>query len=198
MESPTRPDQHRVLAALPGGTGLVATIFLTLIFAAAVANTPQASPPDRLDAQVPGALRRALADPDPRAAVTLAAAVVADGRTNEAEDGLTPLAAAAAAGREDVVDLLLRAGADPNACGVLGSPLMRATTARHPRVVRRLLNAGARPPLDGPSPLKVALDIGRPDIAAAIAEAEVARRATKPCSAAGVGHDEVPSPRTRL
>jgi ankyrin repeat protein len=78
--------------------------------------------------------------------------------------GNTPLGAAAAAGRADLVKALLEAGAKPNAADGVGSrPLHNAALGGHAEVIRVLAAAGASVDLEnsaGDSPLCVAAALG--------------------------------------
>lgn len=87
---------------------------------------------------------------------------------------LTPLQAAAAGGRAETVDLLLRAGADPNLVPPMsqgGPPLCAAASGAsrgHAEVTRLLLKRGARANDKcmagyGPTPLMIAAERGSPD-----------------------------------
>jgi len=74
---------------------------------------------------------------------TFDAPVTVDSR---AGDGDTPLHLASVWGDLSAIEILLAAGADPNARGDLGcSPLYNAVTFGHVRTARRLLLAGASP-----------------------------------------------------
>jgi len=74
---------------------------------------------------------------------------------------------AAETGKLAAVQLLLRAGVDPNRASGFGPPLAVAAHFGHLDVVRALLNAGADVNGNGVvSPLRVALDSGHNDIAA--------------------------------
>lgn len=67
-----------------------------------------------------------------------------------ATDGFTALHLAAYVGRDEVVSMLLRAGADPDAVAANGTrsrPLHAATAARAPAIVGVLVDAGADPDL---------------------------------------------------
>jgi ankyrin repeat protein len=58
----------------------------------------------------------------------------------------TPLATAAGSGRQSVVEILLREGADPNSsCSKRSTPLCEAAKAGHEAIVALLLEAGAKP-----------------------------------------------------
>ena len=59
------------------------------------------------------------------------------------------LAYAASVGRERVVRLLLKRGANPNGEVGNSAPLLEAITADHPEIVELLLKAGADPTLPG-------------------------------------------------
>lgn len=93
---------------------------------------------------------------------------------NAAENGRTPLQAAAAGGRAQIVDLLLRAGADPNLVPpkTYGRPPLCASAAgasrAHAEATRLLLGRGARPndrcnAGHGPTPLMRAAETGHPE-----------------------------------
>ena len=61
-------------------------------------------------------------------------------------DGDTPLCAALRLGMGDIAVELLDHGADPTACGRDGqSPVALASLRRHPKALKMLLNAGAKP-----------------------------------------------------
>jgi ankyrin repeat protein len=90
----------------------------------------------------------------------------------DADDTVTPtnrpIVTAAGKGRMDLVDLLLDAGADPNACCCsCVTALHEAIRGKHAAVVGRLLQAGANPRLlyDGSkSPLEMARESGVTEI----------------------------------
>lgn len=64
---------------------------------------------------------------------------------NIPDGGTTPLSAAAGRGHAEIVDFLLRSGADANLAQGDVSPLMAAANADDPHVVELLLKAGAKP-----------------------------------------------------
>jgi tetratricopeptide (TPR) repeat protein len=82
--------------------------------------------------------------------------------------GLTPLAYAAAQGKSDAVQELIRAGANPDVVLEQGwTPLMIATAANHADVVNVLLNAHvnvARKSGDGSSAMSIAKNMGNDPI----------------------------------
>jgi ankyrin repeat protein len=82
---------------------------------------------------------------------------------------LTPLHAAAGAGCVDVVDLLIKAGADVNAKDDFGwTPLHYAAARGNVEIIRRLVAAGAdidAEKFDGKTPLHVALDMSKEEAA---------------------------------
>ena len=91
----------------------------------------------------------------------------------------TPLHVAAEAGRGDIVELLVRWGADPNAKSPLGTPLDFAICARRTPVLRMLLEAGATP---GDGTIRGVPPLGRTqDLAALLLDlgAKVDRRDTQ-------------------
>jgi ankyrin repeat protein len=75
----------------------------------------------------------------------------------------TPLATAAAAGKEEIIDEFLRAGRRVDLegrCGERETALMRAVASKHPKIVSKLLEAGADPASvnsQGRTPLSLAL-----------------------------------------
>ncbi|KAI3318545.1 hypothetical protein HD806DRAFT_526288 [Xylariaceae sp. AK1471] len=89
-------------------------------------------------------------------------------------NGGFPLSDAARYGHEDIVQLLLNAGADINAADIVnGTPLHCAMTHGHKSIVRLLLDAGAdvnRDHKDGWTPLLYAVDHGHVDIARLLIE----------------------------
>ena len=92
--------------------------------------------------------------------------LLAAGAELEAEDavGMTPLAAAAAAGQADAVRLLLSAGANPDH----GNPLLMAAKNGYVEIVSDLLSAGAQhTPADTLPypPLRLALAGGHHEVA---------------------------------
>lgn len=74
--------------------------------------------------------------------------IAAGGDVNVSTDyGTTPLDSASYWGKQEIVDALLAAGADPNNWGAFGSasPLHSAARANHPAIVASLIAAGADP-----------------------------------------------------
>lgn len=90
-------------------------------------------------------------------------------------DGTTALQAAAWSDRPELIDVLLHAGADPNAANRYGvTPLSLAALNGSPAVARRLLSAGADPnvPLaEGQTILMAAARAGNPDVIDLLVEA---------------------------
>lgn len=89
--------------------------------------------------------------------------------------GGTLLCYAAGAGRNDVAELLLNMGADPDGSPGMFSPIMDAISSRDPDIVRALLDHGAsvlspQPPF-GFTPCEIGLECGNEDIAALMGEA---------------------------
>jgi hypothetical protein len=86
----------------------------------------------------------------------------------QSASGLTPLLQAAAAGHTVVMELLLRAGADPDLASTEGwTPLHKAVANGHADAVTVLLNAGATVDVrhtDGTTPLALGVKIKRGDI----------------------------------
>ncbi len=79
-------------------------------------------------------------------------------------DGHTPLTAASACGRLDVIDFLLASGANPDIGHERGTPLVLACFEGRIRVVKRLLKAGAAvngTATHGWTPLIAAANAGR-------------------------------------
>jgi ankyrin repeat protein len=96
-------------------------------------------------------------------------ALIAAGANLEGSGGVFdgPLFNAAEGGKLAAVQLLIRAGVDPNRASRMGQPLAIAAHFGHLDVVQQLLNAGADVNGSGSeTPLKIALDAGHPDVAA--------------------------------
>lgn len=97
-------------------------------------------------------------------------------RTHAGSSGYCPLHYAAREGHADIVQLLLAAGADPNAATRAGraTPLHRAAYTGSAAVVRLLLSGGADPTArdsDGQTPLHKAEARGHAEVAALLREA---------------------------
>lgn len=91
--------------------------------------------------------------------------------------GRTLLCCAAAEGREDVAELLLSMGADPNGPSDTCSPLINGISSENPDVVRVLLDHGASPLLPqepfGFTPYEMAMEHGNKEIIQLLSQAEL-------------------------
>ena len=162
----TRGKTLRWIAALAGATLIATVAYAALRFGGAnigrVADTEGRGPGVHFDFTAPPgqeemlAARAEIAEDTPEGQLVLAARngevervteLLATGLPPDAEEsknGHRALHQAAAAGEPAVVDLLLRAGADPGGLDGSGfTPLMRAAEAADLEAGRRLLDAGA-------------------------------------------------------
>lgn len=102
--------------------------------------------------------------------------LLSEGADPNYRSGDRPLLAwAAQGGNLEVVDLLLRSSAEPNATDGIGhTPLMRAIDMRHLPIVRRLLDGAADPNAkdrDGKTCLMMAVETSDPELVRALTDA---------------------------
>lgn len=120
------------------------------------------------DTKLPDALVRAIRAGDASAVRR----ILATGVRIKGDDN-AGLAIAAAAGRDEVALLLLELGASPNSADSYGrSALYCAALSDNPKIVKRLIESGARPdPLTGRNPLLAAIRSSNSEIAKMLIDA---------------------------